>query len=200
MYQPLKYHLAVIFGIKTGCRLGEIMGITWNDIDFQKKTVRITKAAQYLPGKGNFMKLPKTKKSIRAISISASMLALLGEYRAEQIINIEKMGDLWQGAPLLADGSYDGRLFTQLDGTPVYVNAVSAWFSKFLKKNNIPHIRFHDLRHLSGSILISEGMDIVTVSKRLGHAQVTTTLNRYSHTLDKTDERAAELLDKHINR
>lgn len=197
--QPLKYHVIIMIALITGCRLGEIMGLTWNDIDLQRKIIQINKASQHLPRVGNYIKAPKTDSSVRRIAVTTSLIELLEAFRNEQLSDIGKMGDLWEGAPLDSNGLYYGRLFVKLNGLPMYTNHPSKWFRIFLADNNLPHIRFHDLRHLSGSILISEGVDALTVSRRLGHAQTSTTLNIYGHVLEGTDSTAADTLDKHIN-
>jgi len=197
--QPLKYQVIIMIALITGCRLGEIMGLTWNDIDLQHKIIQINKASQHLPQVGNYIKAPKTDSSVRRIAVTASLIELLEAFRNEQLSDIEKMGDLWEGSPLDSDGLYYGRLFIKLNGLPMYTNHPSKWFRIFLADNNLPHIRFHDLRHLSGSILISEGVDALTVSRRLGHAQTSTTLNIYGHVLEGTDSTAADTLGKHIS-
>jgi len=79
------------------------------------------------------------------------------------------------------------------------IGTKSAIMTLALPLENLPHIRFHDLHHLSGSILISEGVDALTVSRRLGHAQTSTTLNIYGHVLEGTDSTAADTLAKHIS-
>ncbi|MGN0452086.1 MAG: tyrosine-type recombinase/integrase, partial [Acutalibacteraceae bacterium] len=96
-----------------------------------------------------------------------------------------KLGDQWQE---------NGKVFTQWNGKPIYPGTVSKWFSAFIKKNNLPPIHLHSLRHTNATLLIASGADLRTVSKRLGHSNMTTTSNIYTHAIKSADERAAELL------
>jgi Site-specific recombinase XerD len=77
---------------------------------------------------------------------------------------------------------------------PIHPDTVTSWFKDFVKKNNLPDITLHSLRHTNASLMIANGVDLRTVSKRLGHAQVSTTTNIYSHAIKSADERAADVL------
>ena len=90
------------------------------------------------------------------------------------------------------------RLFTAWNGSPMRPDSISEWFGKFIKMNNLPHITFHGLRHTNVSLLIADGVDIRTIATRLGHTNPTTTLNVYSHMLRKSDQLAADSLEKRI--
>ena len=95
------------------------------------------------------------------------------------------MGDQWHET---------GFLFVKEDGTPMIPDSITAWLRKFSKRHGLPHIHPHSFRHSAASILIHSGTDVVTVSKRLGHANTSTTLNIYSHILAESDEQASERL------
>ena len=84
---------------------------------------------------------------------------------------------------------------TAEDGQPMHPDSPTDWLAKFSKRHNLPPIHPHKFRHTQASLLISEGVDILTVSKRLGHAKVSTTLDIYSHVLAKSDEKASDTLD-----
>lgn len=92
-----------------------------------------------------------------------------------------QMGERWVNT---------GYCFTREDGEPMHPDSITSWLSKFSKKYGLPHINPHKFRHTQASILINEGVDIVTVAKRLGHKQVTTTENIYAHALAKADAEA----------
>ena len=89
-------------------------------------------------------------------------------------------------------------IMTADDGQPMHLDSPTDWLAKFAKRHNLPPIHPHKFRHTQASLLISEGVDILTVSKRLGHAKVSTTLDIYSHALAKSDEKASETLDSLI--
>ena len=116
---------------------------------------------------------------------------LLREYKAWQDKRKAELGDQWQ--------EHD-RLYTQWNGVPIHPQTISDWFRKFLNRHKeLPRVRLHSLRHSNATLLISEGVDIRTVSNRLGHAQTSTTLNIYSHALQSRDAAAADCLDMALN-
>jgi integrase len=77
-------------------------------------------------------------------------------------------------------------------------DTITDWFAKFIKQHNLPHITFHGLRHTNVSLLIADGVDVRTIATRVGHANPTTTLNLYSHMLRKSDQIAADSIEKRI--
>ena len=101
--------------------------------------------------------------------------------KAERTLGVLSMGERWVNT---------GYCFTREDGEPMHPDSITSWLSNFSKKHGLPHINPHKFRHTQASILINEGVDIVTVAKRLGHKQVTTTENIYAHALAKADAEA----------
>jgi integrase len=89
-------------------------------------------------------------------------------------------------------------VMTAEDGSPMFPDSPTRWLAKISKRHDLPPIHPHKFRHSQASLLISEGVDILTVSKRLGHAKVSTTLDIYSHALAKSDEKAVNALDELI--
>lgn len=168
--QEIKYKVAIIITIFTGVRLGELMGLEWTDIDFRNGIISINKASQYLSEKGVFTKDPKTESSIRDVAIPQFVLSLLKEYKLWYEEQKSLYGELWHES---------NRLFIQSDGKPMHPNTISKWFVKFVKKIGLPVINFHGLRHTNATLLISQNIDVTVVAARLGHAQITTTLNFY---------------------
>ena len=184
-----KYKVLTMLALFTGMRRGELMGLEFKDIDYEKKTISISRTSQYLPGKGVFTKEPKTELSKRIIAIPDTIIALLKDYKLHQENEISKLGNL---------GKHTDRLFTTWDGSPMNPDTVTDWFAKFIKKHHLPHITFHGLRHTNVSLLIADGVDVRTIASRVGHANPTTTLNLYSHMLRKSDQMAADSLEKRI--
>jgi len=178
--------LAVYMGIFVGLRLGELSALSWDDIDFQAKTLTINKSRQYIAGRGTIEKETKTSSSNRVVSLSDMLITLLEEYQSWQTKRRYQMGDKWQ---------YSGKIFTSENGGGIFPTTPSKWFSEFLQRRNLEKITFHQLRHTNASLLISQGVDIVTVSKRLGHAKTSTTTDIYAHIIKKTDTAAAEKLN-----
>ncbi len=181
--EQLKYKLIFTLAVTCGLRRGEILGLRWSDIEPASRRLHIRQASQPIIGKGVIFKEPKTFNSLRTVSIPEPIIGLLEQYRTEQDEHREKVGSLWQTSDLL---------FTQWDGTPMYPDSVSRWFGRLIKAHNLPHIRFHDLRHTAASMMISKGVDVKTVSGILGHADIKTTLNIYAHVFDYKKAEAAE--------
>lgn len=181
-HEELKYKTATIIALMTGARLGEVMGLEWQDVNTEDKYIEIRQSSQYIPGKGTFTKNPKTETSKRRISVNKMLLDLLEEYKEDQ-----------QGKGFLCQNS--NRLFVTWDGKPMHPYTVTKWFPEFLEKNKLPRLNFHGLRHTSATFLISKGMDIETVAGRLGHSTSATTQNVYSHFLDAKDKQAADLIE-----
>ena len=103
----------------------------------------------------------------------------------------------WQAEERLRLGEYyhdQGYLFTKDDGSPMHPDSVTGWLDKFSKRHGLPHVNPHAFRHTMASILIHSKQDIVSVSKRLGHAKTSTTTDIYSHAIKEADEQNADIL------
>ena len=183
---PTKYKCFVILAIFTGFRRGEIVGLHWDDIDFKNKTITVNKSAYYLSGNGTKEKSPKSETSNRTIAVPSICFDLLKQWRAEQAQMRLALGSKWIGAK---------NVFTTDNGKIINPSTGPKWFASFLEKNNFPHIRFHDLRHTFATLLVGNNVDIKTVSSTLGHAQASTTMNYYVHSLESASKASAELLE-----
>ncbi len=186
--EELKYKVAVHIAIFTGMRRGEILGLEWGDIDFDKKEIHLERTSVYTETNGVIEKDTKTHTA-RTVSIPAELCELLKKYRKHWLEQKLKLGSIWQETE---------RLMIQWDGKPMFPATLSHWFGKFLKKNDLPQITFHELRHTSATLLINLGIDVATVAKRLGHAQNSTTLNFYTHAISSADKAAAERLGERL--
>lgn len=196
MFKAL-YYLAVY----TGARRGELCALTWEDIDFKTKEVRISKAVAKTK-EGQVAKEPKTKSSVRRISVPDICIRMLQSWRKDQIQLAFNIGSLWKG--------YTGKdfsknpIFIQQDsGLMINIDTISHKFGEIVDNYNkkcendnqkLPVIRFHDLRHTSASLMIANHVDVVTVSHRLGHSKPSTTMDIYSHALPLQDKIAADIL------
>ena len=181
--EPLKYQILINLALLCEMRRGEILGLEWSDIDFKNNTLKIKRTIQYVTGRGVITKEPKTQKSRRTISVPLSIINKLKKHRNDQRKAQIKWGSLWINSD---------RVFTAEDGAPMFPDTPSKWFAKFLKNNELPYITFHQLRHTGATLMISEGIDIRTVSARLGHSRTSTTLDIYSHALQAKDRQAAD--------
>ena len=187
--EALKYKVAVVLALTTGCRRGELLGLEWSDINFEDSTINIQKAAQYLTGIGHITKDPKNESSKRVIFIPASTTILLKKYKAYQTQERLKAGDLWQ---------YSDRLFVTWNGQPMYPGTISQWFKKLLKRHGLKEITFHGLRHTAATLLIGKGVGDRIVSSLLGHADPGTTKSLYAKSLKSAEKAAANLMESII--
>lgn len=184
--EPLKWKAITHLFLITGARRGEILGIKWADCDFERNTIHIARNVQYSKERGIYTDTTKTKTSDRLVSVPAETMQLLRQYKA------------WQSGERMRLGAYyesEDFLFTQENGHPMHPDSVTDWMAKFAKRHDLPHINPHAFRHTMASVLYFRGADSVSISKRLGHAQVSTTANIYAHVIAKADEKNAELLE-----
>lgn len=188
--EPMQYRVMITLLLFTGMRRGELCGLEWKDINFQEHTIFICRSSQYIGNKQFITKEPKTKSGIRKLTVGSGLCALLKSYQVHQYKMRLNAGDQWIDTD---------RLFTQWNGLPIYPDTITEWFPKFLERSGLPRVTLHSLRHSNATLMIAEGVDIRTVSNRLGHAQTSTTLNIYSHALKSRDQDAAEKLDAVLN-
>ena len=184
--EQFKYKVAIILTIFTGVRLGELMGLEWDDINFREGIVSINRSSQYLADKGVFTKVPKTESSIRDVAIPDFVVSLLEDYKYWYDEQKYQYGELWVDS---------NRLFVQADGRPMHPSTISKWFEKFVAQIGLPVINFHGLRHTNATLLIAQNIDVSVVAARLGHAQITTTLNFYVHPIISHNKTAGFALE-----
>jgi len=171
----------------TGMRLGEILALRWGRIDLDRNVIQVREAVEHTKAHGLRFKSPKSKAGRRDITMPDLLIETLRDYRKVQLELRMKLG-----AGKLQD---DALLFADLEGTLPSPNSMSAAWSDFAKAVGMPEVSFHGLRHTHASQLISEGVDIVTFSKRLGHAKPTITLATYAHLFQKDDSKAAAAIN-----
>lgn len=188
--EPLKRKVLIVLTVFTGLRRGEIMGLEWQDVNFEEGTLTVRQASQYVPGKGRFTKDPKTEKSKREITLPPSVMALLKQFKKRQLEERLKAGDLWQES---------GRLFVNWDGRPLSPEWPSDWFPEFLKRHKLPPLPYHGLRHTAATMLIDQGVPAKHISERLGHSNISTTMDIYGHLLKKADKEIADKLEQFYN-
>ena len=187
--EPIHIRALIEMALFTGCRRGEIVGFKWADVDLERKRVTVRRSIYNPRGEKAAEKEPKTQSSFRIISIPQHLVDTLKQYRIWQKRHISFMEDGW------VDLDY---VFTEEDGHVMNPQTPTKQFDHFLKRHNIRHLKFHGLRHTSATLLLSQGCDITTVSKRLGHSDIETT-NIYVHAREDMDKGAAQTLDDFIN-
>ena len=186
--EPWHIRAMIEVALFTGCRRGEIVGLKWADIDFENQRISVKRSIYKLSDGKAREKEPKSKTSIRTISIPERLCKTLTEYRLQQNRHIAYLGDSWKNLDYV---------FTEEDGYVMNPQTPTKQFDHFLKRHGIRHLKFHGLRHTSATMLLANGCDIKTVSARLGHADITTT-NIYVHALESTDRMAAQTFDNFL--
>lgn len=191
---PLQFKLFFLLAIFGGMRRGEIIALEWSDLDYSSNTVSITKSTGIVDGKP-LTKAPKTNTSVRTISVPVSVMNVAREWKKEQLQYRLAIGSQWIG---------ENHIFVQWNGKQMHPDTPYNTFKRIIRRHNktveneagkLPDIPLHGLRHTSATLLISQNVDIRTVSGRLGHAQTSTTMDIYSHALKEMDEKAANALD-----
>ena len=172
--------LPIILASGLGLRISEVLGLTWNNIDFNNSTITIDKIT--VRDNGNvILKEPKTESSVRTISAPKEIILMLKQLKKDRL-----------AAKLRGEKSHRELIFYDKNLNPIAQDVLSKKFRLFLKENNLKHIRFHDLRHSHVTLLINAKVPIKVISERVGHSNVNTTLNIYSHALKEMDQEASE--------
>lgn len=198
---PFQFLVYFTVAIHSGFRRGEMVGLRWENVDFQKGLITVDHAtSQAKAMNGQFDKDPKSKAGFRTISLPSDCFSLLEQLQQEQNRIADDMGDAWQGERL-PELRY---IFTQANGTQMHLSTPTHKFREILlaynssvkESDQLPLINLHDLRHTSASILISAGVDCATVARRLGHSKISMTLDRYTHALPNIDQTASDVLSQ----
>lgn len=172
--------------IATGMRQGELFGLRWEDVDWHRRTVAVRWALQRVDGRATFVE-PKTKTARRTIPLPDLAIEALQAQQAFQAENRLLAGDRWQEWNLV---------FTSTRGTPLDTSNVNARLHELLAEAGLPRQRFHDLRHCSASLLLHGRVDMRTLMGRLGHSQISLTMNTYAHLSPELERDAASALDR----
>lgn len=171
----------------TGMRIGEVLALRWGRVDLDGKVIQVREALEETKAHGIRFKAPKTKAGRRDITLPDLLVDALREFRKAQLELRLKLG-----AGKLAD---DALLFVGIEGAPPSQKRYSKAWSDFS-----PNMGFHNLRHTHASQLIDANVDIVTISRRLGHAKPDITLRIYAHLFQKDDGKAAAAINAALNR
>jgi len=189
--EPIKYQAVILLAIDSGCRRGEITGLTWEDIDFEKGTININKATQYVSGYGTFEKSTKSDTSNRIVYISPTTLDILKKYRTYQNEQRMLLGIQWKNSK---------RIFTTDFGEDMHPDRPYKILKQIIRKYNLKDITFHGLRHTSISLQISSGIQAQIISKRAGHSNIGITHSIYSHFFDSELKDVADKMDEFLNK
>jgi integrase len=176
----------VSLALLTGMRRGELLGLQWGDVDLDGATLRVERAVEETKA-GLRLKPPKTKRGRRSISLPAEAVTML---RAHKVAQKETRLVLAQG-PIKPET----LVFSNVEGALLRLrNVTKAWW-RIVTAHDLPHVNFHSLRHTHVSMPIRAGVDILTISRRLGHSKAAITLDVYGHLIGGADAAAAKALE-----
>jgi integrase len=159
--------------LSLGLRRGEALGLRWQDIDFEARTLRVNHSLARINGELVLSEV-KTKQSRRALDLPDMLAAKLRDHRKRQLEEKIKLGDKWVET---------GFVFTTSLGTPIDPRNVKRHLDSVLEKAKLQHFRVHDLRHFCASLLLAQAVPLKVVSDILGHSQISITADLYPHVL-----------------
>jgi integrase len=170
-----------------GARRNELLALRWRDVDLDASKITIEQSLEQTRAYGIRVKAPKTRKGRRTISLPAAAVeALRAHWRAQQEQRL---------ALGLGRSPANSPVFANLEGQFLSPNAITKAWPVAMAAIEMPAVTLHSLRHTHASMLIASGVDILTVSRRLGHSSPTITLSVYAHLIGGTDDRAAAIMD-----
>jgi integrase len=178
-----------ITALFTGLRRGELLALRWRHVDIDgqaDKTIRVREAIEQTKAHGIRFKKPKTKYSSRDVSLPDIVVEALRSLRLRQLEDRVALG--------LGRPSDDALIFPKLDGTPRSPRAFSKDWADVAKSIGVP-VTFHALRHTHASHLIDAGIDVVKISRRLGHSSPTVTLKIYAHLFRNRDDKSSAAIN-----
>jgi integrase len=178
------FPIAVV-ALGTGMRRGELLALRWSDVDLDAGRLQVERSLEQTHKYGLRVKAPKSSRGRRSISLSPAVIAELRAYWKAQQEQRLALG--------LGKSPADALVFAKYDGAPLKPLQLTHEFARRMKAAGLPHVTLHTLRHTHASQLITSGMDILTVSRRLGHSSAAITLTVYGHLLSSED-RAADIM------
>lgn len=178
-----KHYITILIALMTGMRKGEILGLTWDNVDLEKRTIFVDKI---LDEENKIKFRTKTLTSKRTITIPEMLIKHLIYHKEKQDTELKKHNYI----------NEDNLVICTLRGKPVYGCNLNRLLTSICEKYELPHIRFHDLRHTHATTLIADDVNFKIVQHRLGHKKSKTTLDTYSHVLPEMQKVAADKLDQ----
>lgn len=179
------YNAVIHFQLYTGMRIGETLALTWDDIDFDKRTININKTINYVRGEFK-VGPPKTENSYRILGMNNTVYNLLQQVKEEQDKMKLALKDVWQDLNLV---------FTQDTGGYIQKANINNRLSSLKKGTNYEYITVHSLRHANATLLLMNGVDLKIVSAHLGHNDIQTTANVYIDVLKSQQQVVAQLIE-----
>lgn len=184
-----KRYCAYAIALFTGMRQGEILGLRWKDVDFNKKVISVN---QTLVNYGKNIKHgAKTKSGVRTISIPNQLIDILIDQRQSYEKLKEKLGNDFIDLDLV--------IFNERNGKFIFPGNLTKSYMRDVKAAGLPHIPFHSMRHSHATMLIQKNVNVKLISERLGHSKIGITLDTYSHVTPNMQQEVASQIDELIS-
>ncbi|MCC6958855.1 MAG: site-specific integrase [Dehalococcoidia bacterium] len=177
----------LICAVTLGLRQGELLALAWEDVDLEVRSARIVRTL----GRDRTLGEPKSRSSRRVVPLSVLAVDALIHHKERQELERDFAGRRWRE---------HGLVFTTTIGTPLDARNVGRYLRDTLERLELPHQRFHDLRHACASLLLGENVHPRVVMDLLGHSQISVTMNLYSHVMPAMQREAADRLDAVLGR
>lgn len=177
-------YLPLIISFNTGLRRGEVSGLTWDNIDFDNKTLTVNKQ-MIMKNKEFDVTSPKTKASYRTIAVGNSLLTVLKRFRTYQKENKVRYGQFYFDSPFVC---------TKQNGKPITPSVIKYYTTKLSQELDFP-FNFHSLRHTHATMLLENGAKYKEIQQRLGHSRISTTLDIYSHVTNKMKRDTVDIFE-----
>src|SRR2546425_654860 len=185
------YGAIVHMAAMTGLRMGELLGLRWQDVDLEQGLLHVQQTVQRVTGQAFMFREPKTSKSRRAVALPASTVGRLRQQRQRQLEERLELGPAYRDY---------GLVFATPIGTPIDASNLRRAWLRVVHEAGLSGLRFHDLRHVHASLLLQQGTHPKVVSERLGHSGIGITMNLYSHVMPVLQAEAAARLDEALQR
>lgn len=189
-----KHRIMIKLAAIGGLRRGEILGIRESSIDYENNTIHIDKQLRYDKSKKQFYLAPVKNKKPRTIYFPKDFMEELKRYHIEFKARRMEMGNLWKDV-YDEDGNMLNLLLVREDGYPTSLNTMRNEWSKIIKRHNLKHISFHQLRHSCASLMVKKGVNFKVIQERLGHANIGITLDLYSHLEEDQHKESANVFE-----
>ena len=193
--EPYQWQCYVRLLIDTGCRRGEACGLQWGDIDFDDDRVDFNRQLCYTPEDGVYVDTLKNRKK-RKVFIDPDLTEMLKTLRKlktnKKVVDIQKAKNDFDDQYIFTQIISESKKETIYSDLPMHPDTPTRYFKKFGERYNINHFHPHKCRHTQASVAITNGADVVSVSQKLGHSDVSVTLRIYAHASDESQKKASE--------
>ena len=187
-----KLELPVLVAAFYGFRRGEVLGLKWDAIDFERGTISVIRTVTTITLDGKQTEIEqqsaKTKSSLRTLPLIGSFREYFLQVKETQELNKQVCGNCY-------NHEYDGFVFVDELGERMRANYLTSAFPKFLEEHGLRRMRFHDLRHSCASLLLANGVPLKHIQEWLGHSDFTTTANIYAHLDYKSKITSAQAME-----